>query len=202
MKKYKSYKGSGVEWIGDIPSHWNIVPFKREVNIENGWGHKATEIEDSESPVQGTKEPLGEAFVPVYDGEDVFLRKRRKTDQPVYLNGSSAIANTVFRCIPKASVLGKYVYYQSKRFPFYKFASETAVPGMTPMEMKSIEMPLPPLEEQYTIVTYLDDQTSKVDNLINSLEKQIEALKNYKSSLISEAVTGKMDLRDWKSNKE
>ena len=59
-------------------------------------------------------------------------------------------------------------------------------------------MPLPPLAEQRAIAEFLDEKTEKIDALISELEKQLEELAEYKKAVISEAVTGKVDLRDWK----
>lgn len=59
---------------------------------------------------------------------------------------------------------------------------------------------IPPLSEQQAIATYLDDKTSKIDNSIKVLEVQRDDLNALKQTIISEAVTGKIDVRNWKPN--
>ena len=60
---------------------------------------------------------------------------------------------------------------------------------------------IPPLSEQQAIASYLDEKTQKIDSTISSLEAQRDDLNALKQSIISETVTGKIDVRDWKPNK-
>lgn len=62
---------------------------------------------------------------------------------------------------------------------------------MTQSHLENIIFPLPPLQEQEAIVHYLDEKTQAIDELISTHQKSIEKLKNYRTSLISEAVMGK-----------
>lgn len=72
---------------------------------------------------------------------------------------------------------------------------------MTKEILSDMPVILPPLFEQQSIVTYLETKVSKIDSAISSLEAQRDDLNTLKLSIISEAVTGKIDLRDWKPNK-
>ena len=63
-------------------------------------------------------------------------------------------------------------------------------------EISNIKVNLPPLSEQQQIVTYLDQKTQEIDTSIQTEEKKIEHLKEYRQSLISNVVTGKIDVRD------
>lgn len=69
---------------------------------------------------------------------------------------------------------------------------------MTQSAYENASIPAPPLEEQRQIVEYLDEKTVKIDALIDELSKQLEELALYRKAVISEAVTGKVDVRDWK----
>ena len=64
--------------------------------------------------------------------------------------------------------------------------------------MKELLILVPPLSEQRAIASYLDAQTTKIDTTLSELKSQIEDLRRYKSSVITEAVTGKVDVRQWK----
>lgn len=64
-------------------------------------------------------------------------------------------------------------------------------------ELKKLWIPYPPLEEQQQIANYLDDKTSKIDTLIEKSNKSIELLKEKRTALISAAVTGKIDVREF-----
>jgi len=60
-----------------------------------------------------------------------------------------------------------------------------------------VGIPLPPIDEQQAIAEFLDEKTGKIDTLIDELSKQLDELAEYKKAVISEAVTGKVDVRDW-----
>lgn len=62
--------------------------------------------------------------------------------------------------------------------------------------MKNIEIPIPPLSEQRAIVSYIEAQTANIDKLIDAYQQQVERIKEYKQRLISDAVTGKMNVTD------
>jgi len=65
-------------------------------------------------------------------------------------------------------------------------------PNFGPSHLNQLVIPIPPLSEQQQIVSYLDEQTQLIDNTISVEEKRIELLKEYRQSLISEVVTGKL----------
>ena len=72
----------------------------------------------------------------------------------------------------------------------------TKMPRVSPVFIKSIEVPLPPLEEQKQIAKHLDEQTKKIDTAIELQQKQIEKLKEYRMSLIDSVVTGKVKIME------
>lgn len=69
MKQYDSYKDSGVEWIGKVPSHWEILPFKRAITINNGCDYKHVQVEEDGYPVIGSGGQFAWASQYMYDGE-------------------------------------------------------------------------------------------------------------------------------------
>ena len=68
---------------------------------------------------------------------------------------------------------------------------------MTPSNLLEIKISLPPKNEQNQIVEYLEEKTQKIDSTIEKETQRIELLKEYRQSLISKVVTGKIDVRDW-----
>lgn len=62
--------------------------------------------------------------------------------------------------------------------------------------MKNIEIPIPPLSEQRAIVSYIEAKTASINKLIDAYQQQVERIKEYKQRLISDAVTGKMNVTD------
>ena len=76
------------------------------------------------------------------------------------------------------------------------FFLTTTINQLTTGALNNMVAPLPSLEEQNQIVTYLNQETSKIDTAIDKHKQLIEKLKEYRSSIISHAVTGKIDVRD------
>lgn len=70
--RYPEYKDSGVEWLGDVPVHWNVGPFKRLVDIQNGTDHKDFEVDEG-YPVYGSGGVFAYASKYMHDGESVLL---------------------------------------------------------------------------------------------------------------------------------
>ena len=69
--------------------------------------------------------------------------------------------------------------------------------GLNYEQLRNFYIPLPPLSEQLQIADFLDEKTAKIDTLIEELEAQLSDLATYKQAVITEAVTGKVDVRDW-----
>ena len=92
----------------------------------------------------------------------------------------------------------KYLFYQIKTFSkvFLNIANYTTLPILNNEFFKAFILILPPLPEQQKIVSYIEEKISKIDNLIQLQQKQIEKLKEYKTSLIDEVVTGKIKVFD------
>ena len=70
---------------------------------------------------------------------------------------------------------------------------------MTQSAYENAYIPVPPISEQQEIADYLDEKTAKIDSLVEELEAQLNDLATYKQAVITEAVTGKVDVRHWTS---
>ena len=75
-------------------------------------------------------------------------------------------------------------------------------PNLNTDIIKSTRMPIPPLDEQLEIVKFIESKFKEFDTALTQFILQIDKLKEYRQSLISEAVTGKVDVRDWQPNKQ
>ena len=193
MKKYDEYKDCGVEWIGQVPSHWEVVPFKRAISINNGSDYKHIQVEDDGYPVMGSGGKFAQASQYMYDGEVVLLGRKGTIDKPLYYKGKFWAVDTMFYGIPKKNSNCKYLYYQAKNLPFERYATATALPSMTQTDLNNNCICLPPLPEQQYIANYLDKKCSEIDNVISAQQKRIALLQELKQSVITHAVTKGLD---------
>lgn len=193
MKQYDSYKDSGVEWIGKVPSHWEILPFKRAITINNGCDYKHVQVEEDGYPVIGSGGQFAWASQYMYDGEVVLLDRKGTIDKPLYYKGKFWTVDTMFYGIPKKNANCKYLLYQAKNIPFERYATATALPSMTQTDLNNNAICMPPLKEQAAIANYLDKKCSEIDNVISAQQKRIALLQELKQSVITHAVTKGLD---------
>lgn len=192
MKRYEAYKDSGIEWIGEIPEGWSVIPMKRGLIINNGKDYKDVQSEDG-FPVIGSGGRFAFASKYLYDGEAVLLGRKGTIDKPMYVNGKFWTVDTMFYATPLQNVVTKYMYYQALTIPFGKYSTNTALPSMTQSDLADNPMCFPTLEEQKIIAAYLDYKVGQIDKSISEIDSQIESLKAYRQSVISEAVTKGVD---------
>jgi len=203
MRRYDSYKDSGVDWIGEIPSHW--IKGKWGYYFNSGMGQtilKEDLIEDGETPVySATEEDRIFGFIDnphlMLDSGDLIIPARGNSIGHVKLvrSKSTTTQTTIYSKPYNPKILSNYTYYYCKGnktnlFPFV----QTAIPQITVNEISSNPIIVPPLSEQQQIVSYLDEHTQLIDKTISVEESRIELLKEYRQSLISEVVTGKIDV--------
>ena len=195
-------KDSGVEWIGEIPSHWEVIKLKYFCELINEKGTPNNdEIKISPENVESN---TGVCFnlYSEYSGEgvkfieqDILLNKLRLYLKKVLFSefeGFSMGEMIVLRIrmgVPKYYF--RTLFHQGLIDVLDNQSTGVKLPRVSPELIMNTNFPVPPLSEQNEIVFYLDEQTQKIDKSISIEEKRIELLKEYRQSLISEVVTGK-----------
>lgn len=188
MNKYDAYKESGIDWIGTIPSHWEIMPFKRRMTLHNGADYKDWASDDG-YPVIGSGGQFAFARKYMYDGEAVLLGRKGTIDRPLFYNGPFWAVDTMFYAVPDRRAYCKYMYYQALTFPFNYYATATALPSMTQTDLGSNPVCVPPYKEQKAIADYLDAECKKIDVLIEKEEKRGQLIEEIKLSIITKVIT-------------
>jgi type I restriction enzyme, S subunit len=186
--RYPQYKDSGVEWLGEVPGHWEVVQFKQFVDIQNGTDHK--HVEQAEGyPVIGSGGVFTYASDYLYDGESVLLGRKGTIDKPLHVNGRFWTVDTMYwtKINPEAS--GRYSYYSALTIPFNYYSTSTALPSMTKSALGSHLVTRPSLAEQTQIAAFLDRETTKIDDLVAQQRRLMELLKEKRQAVISHTVT-------------
>lgn len=223
-KPYKAYKPSGVDWLGDVPEHWEVKPIKRIVSTPVTDGpHETPEILDEGMPFVSA-EAASEGrinfskirgYISLED-HNRFCKKYKPQRNDIYIIKSGATTGRIamvetdiefsiwsplaaIRChSDQSNAKFVFYYFQSKEFQTtiqlsWSFGTQQNI-GMGVIQ--NIFVPVPPLSEQQAIAAYLDRETSKLDALIGKVETAMERLREYRTALISAAVTGKIDVRN------
>jgi len=215
-------KDSGVGWIGKIPEHWTLVALKRIASVRYGLGQPPKEKENGVPLVRATDLHAGKISIEnivrvdpsdvpknrdafLTEGEIIVVRSGAYTGDsaiiPKGLEGGVAGYDMVVRCrsvLPEflaACFLSNYVLDAQ----LILCSLRAAQLHLNAEELSSTVIALPPQEEQLEISEYLARNRLDTDLLIGLQERQIESLQSYRTSLISEAVTGKIDVRGWRN---
>ncbi|HHH9196594.1 restriction endonuclease subunit S [Pseudomonas aeruginosa] len=191
-KPYPAYKDSGVEWLGRVPEHWTIGPYKATIQIENGADYKEVEADDG-YPVIGSGGPFAFSSKLMYDGESVLLGRKGTIDKPLYVNGAFWAVDTMYWSIIKPGAHGRFAYYIATTIPFDMYSTNTALPSMTKSVLGSHVVAFPGFEEQEAIADHLDRETARIDSLIEKKTRFIELLREKRQALITHVVTKGLD---------
>lgn len=214
VKASPKMKDSGIDWIGEIPEHWDVKRIKFLTKIFRGkFTHRPR-----------NDERLYNGAYPFFQTGDVATAGKFLSNYKQSLNEKGLVVSTLFpkgtivitiaanigdisildidACFPDsivgfapfAKIKRDFLYYclVSMREQFIGSSIKNTQMNLNVERIGSNLIPFPPLAEQQAIVTYLEEQTSKIDKAIAQKREQIVKLKEYKESLINEVVTGKV----------
>ncbi|ELX2336552.1 restriction endonuclease subunit S [Campylobacter upsaliensis] len=188
------FKNSEIAYLGLIPHHWEVRRMKFMASIHNG--REQTEIADENGiyPIYGSGGILGKSMYFIYDKPSVLLGRKGTIDKPLFVEEPFWTIDTMFYTSVSKIVLPKYFYYLCLTIDFQFYISGSAIPSMTQYDLANISFALPPLQEQKQIANFLDEKCEKINSAIEKTKKQIELIKEYKNTLINEAVCGRINL--------
>ena len=192
LDKSVAMKDSGVEWIGEVPVHWEIKHLKNLAEIKGGKDSKAVELEDGGYPVYGSGGIFGRASQYLHKKPSVLLGRKGTVDKPLFVTEPFWSVDTMFYTDIKNNVDPKFFYYQCLTIKFGLYQYGSAVPSMAQNVLSKILFATPDYSEQQAIATYLDDKTVHIDRIVSSINSQIDKLKELRKTLINDVVTGKI----------
>ncbi|MBM3437180.1 MAG: restriction endonuclease subunit S, partial [Bacteroidetes bacterium] len=131
MNPYPKYKPSGIEWIGEIPSHWELKKFKYLAKILNGQDHKNVWDDNGLYPIIGTGGEFGRANQFLHEGPSVILGRKGTIDKPQYLMTPFWTVDTAYFTDIPFRTNPRFFFYccMTIQFDLCKYGS--AVPSMT-----------------------------------------------------------------------
>ena len=184
---------SGIDWIGEIPDGWKVCRIKDMVNLQSGTNLTTMDISDNGTyPVYGGNGLRGYIKDFSNDGDYILIGRQGALCGNInYASGKFWATEHAVVCYPKRKFPRTWFGELLRAMNLGQYSLSAAQPGLAVERIKNLKMPLPSDEEQYAIATYLDDKCSEIDSLIAVKQQKIEKLKDYKKSVIYEAVTGK-----------
>ena len=217
-------KPSGIDWLGDIPAHWEVKPLKRCIDpgtsISYGIVQPGPHVEDGVPFVQTTNISGTGDFAldrlqrTTFEIESAYPRSRIKPGDillgirasigaahivPDHLDGAN-LSRGVARIVPGSMLRSKFLvhYLWSQAvFEFWGLGSQGTTFSDVPIgTVRELPVPIPPLSEQATVVEKLELQLDGIDRLLDRIRDAVARLHEFRTALISAAVTGKIDVRE------
>jgi len=225
-------KPSGIEWLGDIPEHWEVKklkyvksdepnsfvdgPFGSNLKTEHFVENGDVYVIDSGYITSGKFE-LHREFRTITDIHFKSIQRSECKEQDIILSkiGANFGMSGILPILDKPSVVSgnslklsvdkkysvKYVHFSLLNLKYQGqidlLVKGSAQPALTLGLMNNLSIVAPSTKEQLDIVAFIEEQNNRIDNTLYKVQKEIELLKEYRQALIFEAVTGKIDVREY-----
>jgi len=209
-------KDSGIEWLGQIPAHWEVWKAAHMLRLYGGHAPESVDIA-AEGTCYFKVDDLNQ-----HDGEQgLLLRSSALTVMPsrhedallppmiLIPKRGAAIATNKVRiatdaCLFDSNIMGiqikckcrvEYVAYTLLARGLWDIADVSTIPQINNKHISPLKLPVPPLDEQRAIVDYIESEVEKIDTLAERIMWSSDKLCEFRTALISAAVTGKIDVR-------
>ncbi|WP_312841954.1 restriction endonuclease subunit S [Stutzerimonas nitrititolerans] len=216
-------KDSGVEWLGDVPAHWDIWRLRFSVTMSGGMTPSTTAPQYWEGSIPWvtpkdmksdritssidtlTELALKETSLQLYTAGQVLIVVRGMIlahTFPVGVNDVNVTVNQDMKVL-STTLNSEYLAILLRGFQSVVLSIvEESAHGTKVLRtdlFKDIQLPVPPSHEQETIVAYIHRVIAKTDSRVEAVNTAIERLQEYRTALITAAVTGQIDVRDWQA---
>lgn len=212
-------KPSGVEWIGDIPAHWEVRRLKTIANVVLGKMLKTTPSDGDElkpylrsTNIQWFRPNISDVASMWFSPREMAQYRVTKGDILVSEGGEVGraciwqdefeecyIQNSVHKVTVSEAILPHFLLYQFSSFSatgvFRAIVNRVSIAHLTSDKLGAVTFCLPPLHEQQEVISHIKDKFSEIDAAITRAEREIELIREYRARLISDAVTGQVDVR-------
>ena len=224
-QRYPAYKPSGVEWLCDVPAHWKILCLGRVISLKVGFPFKSGGFTQSETDirllrginvapgrmrwddvVRWSADDVGSFSEYQVEVGDVILGM----DRPIVGSGirvavvaesdlPALLLQRVARIRPRDQITQEFVYQILNSRSFLNYLSPIftgiSVPHLSPEQISKFRIALPSITEQLDIAQYLTSRVSAIQATAERAEKQIGLLREFRTRLIADVVSGKLDVR-------
>jgi type I restriction enzyme S subunit len=205
-------KPSGIDWLGDIPEKWQISKVKLLADYINGYAFDPAEWAGNGRPIiriQNLTKP--DAPHNYFNGSipehylirtgDILLSWSASLGVFVWQGEDAWLNQHIFKVVLNlARITPDYFVWLAKWFLNHMAAEAhgSTMQHITKPKFGSFPVPLPPIEKQAEIETYLNRESQVIDDAIKRADEEIGLIREYRERLITDAVTGQIDLRDWR----
>ncbi len=225
LDPHPKLKPSGIDWLGDVPAHWEVLPFTKYVADRSDYRGKTPEkTEDGVFLVTAKNVRMGfidyetsQEYVAA-DEYDEIMRRGLPKKGDILFTTEAPLGNVALVDREDVALAQRIIRFRmnpaffSGGFTLYAMMSDhfqvqlqSLSTGSTAEGLKASKLPIlrivaPPLEEQKIIASFLNRETMRIDQMLAKVESAIDRLQEYRTALITAAVTGKIDVRQASSS--
>ena len=212
LNKSVHMKDSGIEWIGDIPEHWEVKKIRYATSVRNETKQYFTgdiyigleNVECSTGKLVETETEYEDGVCDIFFTNDVLFSKLRPYLEKAFVADFGGFCTGEFIVFKRFNGDNRFLFYYLISSGFIETVNAstygTKMPRASWEFIKNLKIIIPNLLEQSQIAEYLDKQCSKIDSIIESKKEQLTKITQHKKSLIYEYVTGKKRVKGAYSN--
>ena len=197
LDPHPKLKPSGIDWLGEVPEHWDAKQLRRLAHLQSGEAITTEEMEDGGNyPVYGGNGIRGFTTNFTHCGEFILIGRQGAQC------GNINYASTEFWASEHAIVVSPIEGWSTRwmgellrAMDLNQYSQSAAQPGLSVDRILALSVPVPPSCEQHTIANFIEHETAKINRLVAKIEIAIERLNEYRTALITAAVTGKINVR-------
>lgn len=190
-------KSSCVEWLGDVPQHWDVMHLKWAITFQRGHDLPTDEREEGKVPLVSSSGISATHSIAIAKGPGIVTGRYGTIGEFYLIEEDYWPLNTTLYSIDLHENEPRFLTYMLTNLTplFLLNAIKSAVPGIDRNDIHEVTTAVPPLKEQTAIAEYLDTEASMLDSMLTRIEAAIERVLEYRTALITAAVTGKIDVR-------
>ncbi|MDP2661352.1 MAG: restriction endonuclease subunit S, partial [Dehalococcoidia bacterium] len=188
-------KPPGIEWLGDVPEHWKVSRLDRFITLQRGIDITTEQQVDGPIPVvsSGGISSFHNRFTS--KGPGVLVGRKGTLGSVHYVETDYWAHDTTLWVKEFNCSSPRFVFYLLKDLDLKRFDTGSANPTLNRNVVHPEPVAFPPFDEQSSIASFLDQATAKIDSLIRHSSRQVDLAKEYRTRLIADVVTGKLDVR-------
>ena len=194
LKSYPAYKPSGVEWLEEVPEHWEVRRLKQICQLAYGDSLSAENRAEGDIPVYGSNGQVGVHNTANTLSPCIIIGRKGSFGKVSYLGRDAFAIDTTFFIDDRHTNadLG-WLSYALPLLGLDQFSHDSAVPGLNRNDAYERILPLPPLPEQHAIVRYLDYVDRRIRRYTSAKRKLIALLEEERQAVVNQAVTRGLD---------
>jgi len=188
-------RASGVDWLGDVPEHWEVKRLKWAVRLQRGYILPADQRIDGTFPVVSSGGVIGKHVECRATAPGVVLGRYGSTDAVFFLNEDFWPHNTSLFVTDFQGNAPRWCFHVLRSISKADHSGKSAVPGVDRKDLYEIMVAVPPQGDQAYIASAIDDQCAEFDKGIALVKDEIALIQEFRGRLIADVVTGQLDVR-------